>query len=88
MDIDDMISICAGLVTINRQSGTVSLIHYTTQDYLERTRADWCPDSDATIATSCLTYILFPIFDVEFSEIDEYLQDEKAERQKGSSFRC
>ncbi|RKK55868.1 hypothetical protein BFJ68_g17838, partial [Fusarium oxysporum] len=81
MDIEDMVSVCAGLATIDKQDETVTLIHYTTQDYLKRTRADWHPDANAAIATSCLTYLLFPIFDVEVSEMNEYLQGKKAKRQ-------
>ncbi|KAF5264449.1 hypothetical protein FOXYS1_4771 [Fusarium oxysporum] len=81
MDIEDMIFVCAGLVTIDKQDETVTLIHYTTQEYLKRTRADWHPDANAAIATSCLTYLLFPIFDVEVSEMNEYLQGKKAKRQ-------
>ena len=34
-------SICAGLVTINKQSGTVRLVHYTTQEYFKRTWTSW-----------------------------------------------
>ncbi|KAJ3532880.1 hypothetical protein NM208_g8239 [Fusarium decemcellulare] len=70
IDIDDMVSDCAGLVTVDQQSGTVSLIHYTTQEYLERTRARWFPDAPAKIATSCINYLLFPVFDVEFREVE------------------
>ncbi|KAM5361879.1 hypothetical protein ACJZ2D_012824 [Fusarium nematophilum] len=81
VDIDDMVSVCAGLVTVDERSQTVSLIHYTTQEYLERTRADWRPDADAAIATSCLTYLLFPAFDVEFSEVDEDSPGERADGQ-------
>ncbi|KAH7137668.1 hypothetical protein EDB81DRAFT_625409, partial [Dactylonectria macrodidyma] len=81
IDIEDMVSVCAGLVTVDERSQTVSLIHYTTQEYLERTRANWRPDADAAIATSCLTYLLFPVFDVEFLEVDEDSPGERADRQ-------
>ncbi|KFH48561.1 hypothetical protein ACRE_006450 [Hapsidospora chrysogenum ATCC 11550] len=81
IDIDYMVSVCAGLVTVDERSQTVSLIHYTTQEYLERTRADWRPDADAAIATSCLTYLLFPIFDIEFLEVDKDSRGERADRQ-------
>lgn len=81
IDIDYMVSVCAGLVTVDERSQTVSLIHYTTQEYLERTRANWRPDADAAIATSCLTYLLFPVFDIEFLEVDEDSPGERADRQ-------
>jgi hypothetical protein len=35
--IDDMVSVCAGLVTVDGESGIIRLIHYTTQEYFERT---------------------------------------------------
>ncbi|KAJ4246035.1 hypothetical protein NW762_013780 [Fusarium torreyae] len=74
IDIDDLVSICAGLVTIEPQSQTVTLtlIHYTTQEYLERTQARWRPDAHAAIATSCFTYLSFPALDVDFLKLDEY----------------
>ncbi|KAH7019659.1 hypothetical protein EDB80DRAFT_525112, partial [Ilyonectria destructans] len=81
IDIEDMVSVCAGLVTVDERSQTVSLIHYTTQEYLERTQATWRPDADAAIATSCLTYLLFPVFDAEFLELDEDSPGKKTDRQ-------
>jgi hypothetical protein len=35
--IEDMVSVCAGLVTVDKKSGIIRLVHYTTQDYFERT---------------------------------------------------
>ncbi|KAJ4318651.1 hypothetical protein N0V84_006739 [Fusarium piperis] len=81
IDINDLVLVCAGLVTVDKRSQTVSLIHYTTQEYLERTRTNWRPDADAQIATSCLTYLLFPVLDVEFLEMDKDSPDERADRQ-------
>ena len=31
--IEDMVSVCAGLVTIDEESDIIRLVHYTTQDY-------------------------------------------------------
>lgn len=81
VDIEDMVSICAGLVTVDKESQTVILIHYTTQEYLERNREDWRPDADAAIAFSCFTYLLFPVFDVEFLEVDLLLRGQETDRQ-------
>jgi hypothetical protein len=33
-DSQDMISVCAGLVTLDEGSGVIRLVHYTTQEYL------------------------------------------------------
>ena len=34
-EIEDMVSVCAGLVTVDEESGIIRLVHYTTQKYFE-----------------------------------------------------
>ncbi|KAI0485805.1 hypothetical protein F4859DRAFT_528751 [Xylaria cf. heliscus] len=41
----DFVSVCAGLVTIDEESNTVRLVHYTTQDYFVRNQGKWFPDA-------------------------------------------
>jgi hypothetical protein len=36
-ELKDLISVCAGLVIVNKKSNIIRLIHYTTQDFFERT---------------------------------------------------
>jgi hypothetical protein len=43
-EIEDMASVCAGLVTIDEESEIIGLVHYTTQDHFERTQRDWFLD--------------------------------------------
>ncbi|KAF3006335.1 hypothetical protein E8E14_003571 [Neopestalotiopsis sp. 37M] len=54
-------SVCAGLVTIDTARDEIRLIHYTAQEYFERTREKWFPIAQQQIAQVCLTYLLFPI---------------------------
>lgn len=124
--IEEIVSVCAGLVTVDEESGIIRLVHYTTHQYLERswdfwfphatveiatkpspiptgsmtltleergqmaglidhtkreylewTQGSWSPNANAAIATSCLTYLLFTDFNVEFSNLDECLQPGK-----------
>jgi hypothetical protein len=42
-EIEDIVSVCAGLVTIDEESGIIRLVHYTTQEYFERTQRQWFP---------------------------------------------
>jgi ankyrin repeat protein len=106
--IEDMVSACAGLVTVDEESGTIRLVHYTAQEYLERLQYPWFPhanteittnpnpfctslvtnkergqpmDANAMIATSCLTYLLFSAFDVDFCDLDAYLQGGNSNEQ-------
>ena len=71
-EIEDMVSVCAGLVTVDEESGTIRLVHYTTQEYFERTRSEWFPDAQTDIATTCVSYLLFDTFKhIGFCETDE-----------------
>ncbi|KAK2747834.1 hypothetical protein FQN55_004710 [Onygenales sp. PD_40] len=70
-DIDDAISLCVGLVTRDKKSDVVRLVHYTTQEYFERTRDRWLPEGHQYIAMTCLTYLAFDaVRDVFFIEED------------------
>ncbi|KAK8000389.1 hypothetical protein PG990_012989 [Apiospora arundinis] len=62
-DLQDVVSNCCGLVTIDDESGIVRLIHYTTQEYFERTRNDWFPDAQSEITETCIAYLAFDAFE-------------------------
>jgi ankyrin repeat protein len=57
MDTGQILSICAGLVTIDEQGDTVRFIHYTTQEYLERNREKWLPCANLEISRICTAYL-------------------------------
>jgi len=42
---DLVVSVCAGLVTIDEKSDIIRLVHYTTQEYFERVKGYWIPDA-------------------------------------------
>jgi ankyrin repeat protein len=69
-EIEDIILVCAGLVTVDKESNTIRLIHDTTQQYFERTQNLWFPDAQRVIATVCVTYLLFDVFEVGFCSAD------------------
>lgn len=60
--IEDIISVCAGLITVDEESDIVRLVHYTALDYFEQVRVHWFPDAEADITEICLTYISFSEF--------------------------
>ena len=37
-EIEDIVSVCTGLVTIDEEGGIIQLVHYITQEYFERTQ--------------------------------------------------
>jgi len=74
-DVEDIISVCAGLVTVDEGSRIVRLIHYTTQEYFDRTKKSWFPSSEADIATACATYLSFNVFAVGPCKTDEDFEE-------------
>ncbi|KAL7910347.1 hypothetical protein GGI35DRAFT_362990 [Trichoderma velutinum] len=60
--LHDMVSFCAGLVTVDEESNVIRLVHYTTQEFFERKKSDWFPDAEAMIAETCITYLSFTTF--------------------------
>ncbi|TKA81417.1 hypothetical protein B0A49_00656 [Cryomyces minteri] len=60
--VGHLLSVCAGLVTIDTESNIIRLVHYTTQEYFERTRREHLPDGPISVASACLTYLSFDAF--------------------------
>ncbi|KAH0543788.1 hypothetical protein FGG08_001970 [Glutinoglossum americanum] len=61
-DEEILVSVCAGLVTVDQESNIIRLVHYTTQEFFERIRVARFPGAQISIATTCLTYISFDVF--------------------------
>ncbi|CZR64265.1 related to ankyrin [Phialocephala subalpina] len=81
-EIEDMVSVCAGLVTIDEESGIIRLVHYTTQEYFDRTRRQWFPDAQANIIKTCVTYLSFDEFESGICQCD----DEFEQRLQSNKF--
>ena len=74
-DIEDIVSVCAGLVTIDKESNVFRLVHYTTQDYFEQTQSHWFPNAETYITTICITYLSFDIFTHGFCQTDNEFEE-------------
>ena len=70
-EIEDIVSVCAGLVTIDEESGIIRLVHYTTQEYFERTQSQWFPNAQTNITTICVSYLSFNEFESGICQNDE-----------------
>ncbi|RYP49030.1 hypothetical protein DL768_005170 [Monosporascus sp. mg162] len=68
--IEYMVSVCAGLVTVDEESGIIRLVHYTTQEYFIKTQGQWFPNVQADITAICVTYLSFNIFEKGFCKTD------------------
>jgi hypothetical protein len=62
LDIETIISVCAGLVIMDKQLSVVQLVHYTTQEYLDSIQAQKFPDMQQEITCTLLTFLAFDGF--------------------------
>lgn len=69
--IEDMVSVCAGLVTVDDVSDIIRLVHYTTQEFFERTQMTWFPYAQRDIGRTCITYLSFDTFEAGFCISEE-----------------
>jgi hypothetical protein len=65
---NSLVSMFGGLATIDKESDTIRLVHYTTQTFLEKL----LPQSfaDVEIADTCLKYLAFDPFAKPFDHVD------------------
>src|SRR5271154_2111096 len=77
---DILVSVCAGIVTIQQESNTISLVHYTAQEYFgsegtKRSKGmEFLAHAQAEIARTCLTYLLFDEFGTGPCSNDEEME--------------
>ncbi|KAK4154186.1 hypothetical protein C8A00DRAFT_14664 [Chaetomidium leptoderma] len=63
-EIEDIVSCCAGLVTVDRDSDMIRLVHQSAYEYFRRpaTQKRWFSEAEDRIATVCATYLSFDAF--------------------------
>ncbi|KIM99236.1 hypothetical protein OIDMADRAFT_126954, partial [Oidiodendron maius Zn] len=61
-DVDDIISVCAGLVIADEKGNIIRLVHHTTQEYFKRVGLEWNPGAQKEMSVTCLTYLSFSTF--------------------------
>ncbi|KAF4452601.1 P-loop containing nucleoside triphosphate hydrolase [Fusarium austroafricanum] len=75
---EGIISVCAGLVTIDPESSIVRLVHYTAHEYFKKLREGWFPDAtvaEAEITTTCITYLSFDDFGSGYCKTDAKFEE-------------
>ncbi|KAL3301367.1 ankyrin repeat protein [Colletotrichum asianum] len=72
---DVILSVCAGLVTVDDETRIVRLIHFTTQEYFQRPSksVQFFGDTKSFLSRVCVTYISFSAFsNIDTSKIWEF----------------
>ena len=57
-----MIECCMGLVTIDRKSSSIRLVHYALQEFFQNQREEIFPSGEEELAEVCITYLFFDEF--------------------------
>ncbi|KAI1451655.1 hypothetical protein F4805DRAFT_82906 [Annulohypoxylon moriforme] len=60
--VELMVSVCAGLVTVEKENNVIRLVHYTTQEYFDQKQAQWFPEAHLAITKVCIAYLSFEDF--------------------------
>lgn len=79
IDVEELMSICIGLITIDAQSNSFKFVHYTTKEYFDRKLNLWFPDIHRVITSACLAYISLDVFNQGPCETREGLDDRLSE---------
>lgn len=69
-----LLSVCNGLVTYEKESGFLALVHYTFQQYLEQRAELLFPEAHVEIVRTCLTYLSFDKFEQGPCHGNQYLR--------------
>ena len=57
-----MIECCMGLVTVDRESSSIRLVHYALQEFFQNQREEIFPSGEEELAEVCITYLFFDDF--------------------------
>ena len=61
-DQGKMIDCCMGLVTLDRESSSIRLVHYSLQEFFRNRREKIFPSGEEELAEVCINYLLFDDF--------------------------
>jgi ankyrin repeat protein len=80
-DVDMMVSVCAGLVTIDEKADTIRLVHYTAQTFFDNAKSTILPSAETEIAKICITYLSLKVF-ARPQDGDGYPRDSPSEGEE------
>lgn len=70
--VDMVVSQCAGLVIVDPESEVIRLVHYTTQEFFDRTKDNWFLAAESIITETCTTYMSFDALGSGPNKISEF----------------
>ena len=89
VEIDLIISVSAGLLTIEPESQIIRLVHFTVEEYFKTRKTQLFPDAESEIVATCLTYMSFDSFvrkrSKPYTELINEEEEEKEETDDGNT---
>ncbi|KAF8247817.1 ankyrin [Wilcoxina mikolae CBS 423.85] len=73
-DQGTMIHVCMGLVIIDQQSSIIRLVHYSLQEYFQKSTDAFFCNGEAAIAMTCLTILSFEEFNEGHCNNDKHFE--------------
>ncbi|KAI9876586.1 MAG: hypothetical protein M1830_006164, partial [Pleopsidium flavum] len=61
-ELEILIGVCAGLVSVDEESHVLRLVHFSLQEYLKDTASGLFPDAEEQVSRTCLAYMTFDVF--------------------------
>ncbi|KEF55615.1 uncharacterized protein A1O9_08365 [Exophiala aquamarina CBS 119918] len=62
ISVDDVVSVCGGLVAFNADSNLLTFVHVSVDEFFQRIMQERFENGQKRIATACLTYLSFDCF--------------------------
>lgn len=85
-NVQTIISVCAGLLTVDEETDVIRFVHYTTQEYLDSGKVEeWIPSAEAELARACITYLLIPDLTLSAARSIRHHVGAKCDGEKDSS---
>lgn len=73
-------SVCAGLVTIDKERNVVRLDHYTIQEFFWENKNDLLPNAISDVTEDCGRYLLFDVFESGADDLTQRVFNEGLQR--------
>jgi hypothetical protein len=62
LDPESLVDVCNGLVIVEDESKVIRLVHFTTQEYFNKSGGSLFPNAETQISKTCLTYLSLDAF--------------------------
>ncbi|KAH7144187.1 ankyrin repeat-containing domain protein [Dactylonectria estremocensis] len=74
-EIETMVSVCACLIMVDKNTDIIRMVHRTAHDYFERISSAWYPNMESDLAIACINYLSYEVFERGTCEVTGLLTE-------------